>query len=99
MAQQVLHLSQVAERHNVTIHVIPSEVVAHPGLTGPFVIMEFEDAPTITYAEARASGVFQDDSAAVEIHKQTADRLLALSLDTTESIRLMSSIAKELSQP
>jgi transcriptional regulator with XRE-family HTH domain len=99
MAQQVRHLIEVATQPKTTLQVIPSEVVSHPGLTGPFVIMDFDNAPTIVCIEARASGTFLDNPATVQFHRLVADRLLEVSLDVAESIRLMTSVAEELSRP
>nr|WP_256239460.1 Scr1 family TA system antitoxin-like transcriptional regulator [Lentzea flaviverrucosa] len=98
MAQQVHHLTQFAERPNVTINVIPAEVVAHPGLTGAFVIMSFDDAPTVAHIEARTARIFTDEPRAVAFLQQTAGKLLALSLNPVESIRLMTSIVEDLSR-
>lgn len=38
MAEQVAHLIGLAERPNISVHVIPSDVAMHVGLTGPFIL-------------------------------------------------------------
>lgn len=44
MRHQLLHLRQIAaEQSKVTIEVIPFTAGAHPGMKGPFVILEFAD--------------------------------------------------------
>lgn len=94
MARQIRHLIELAERPGIAVHIIPSDVVTHPGLSGSFVIMTFEDSPTMAYVESRTSGMFLDDPAAVHFHQQTADMLLAVSLDAASSVVLMRSIAE-----
>lgn len=96
MAAQVRHLIEVAAHPAVTVRTIPAEVVAHPGLTGSLVLIEFADAPTISYVESRTSGIFVDDPAVVFDHKRTADKLRELALDARESIESMVRIEQDL---
>ena len=94
MARQIRHLIELVERPGIAVHIIPSDVVTHPGLSGSFVIMTFADSPTMAYVESRTSGMFLDDPAAVHFHQQTADMLLTVSVDAASSIDLMRSVAE-----
>jgi hypothetical protein len=96
MSKQIRHLIDLAERPNITINVLPAEVVAHPGLAGPFIIMEFAADPTVVYVEDKTTGLFLDDPDKVAIYKLTAEKLIALALDEQSSVRLLKSIMREL---
>jgi hypothetical protein len=43
MRRQLQRLKQEASRDNVTIEVVPFSAGEHPGMRGPFLIMQFED--------------------------------------------------------
>jgi transcriptional regulator with XRE-family HTH domain len=96
MAKQVRHLVDLSERPNITINVLPSKVVEHPGLMGQFVIMEFTSDPTVVYVEDRTQGLFLDDSDKVDLYKLTAEKLTELALNERASVRLLKSIAGDL---
>lgn len=97
MAKQVRHLIDEAEKPNVTINVLPASVAEHPGLLGPFLIMEFDDDdPTVVYVEAKTTGLFLDDEDKVALYMLTAEKLTDLALDEQRSLRLLKSIAGDL---
>jgi transcriptional regulator with XRE-family HTH domain len=96
MSRQVRYLVDVAERPNVTVSVLPIGVAGHPGLLGPFVIMEFATDPTVVYVEDKTTGLFLDDAEKVALYKLTAEKLTDLALDEQDSIRLLRTIASDL---
>lgn len=96
MSKQIRHLIDLVERPNVTINVLPAKVAAHPGLAGPFVIMEFATDPTVVYVEDKTTGLFLDDPDKVTVYKLTAEKLTELALDEQGSIRLLQSIMRDL---
>jgi hypothetical protein len=96
MTKQLRHLTDLAERPNITINVLPADVAAHPGLLGQFIIMEFADDPTVVHVEDRTTGLFLDDPDKVAIYRLTAEKLTELALDEQGSLRLLESIARDL---
>lgn len=96
MSKQIRHLIDLAERPNITINVLPTEVSAHPGLLGQFIIMEFATDPTVVYVEDKTTGLFLDDPDKVAIYKLTAEKLTDLALDEQGSLRLLETIARDL---
>jgi hypothetical protein len=96
MSRQVDHLVELAERRNVTINVVPTTVVAHPGLDGQFMIMDFASDPTIVYVEDRTTGLFLDDQDKVARYRLTVEKLTDVALDAEASVRLLKSIAIDL---
>ena len=57
MHDQLVHLTEVAERPMIKVHVIPAEVGAHIGLLGAFAIADVAgDVPGIVYFESPDQG-------------------------------------------
>jgi transcriptional regulator with XRE-family HTH domain len=98
MVRQINHLIDLADRPNITINIVPKSVVAHPGISGPFVVLGFVNDPMIVHVEAMTSGLFLDDPAKVGRYTLAAEKLTDLALDPEESVRLMRSIAGDLDQ-
>lgn len=96
MARQVHHLIDLSHRRNISVRVIPVDVGPHPGIQGQFVLLEYDDSPTVVFVEDRATGLFLDDPLAVESYRLTVERLAAVALDEGESLRRMASIAHDL---
>jgi len=96
MAKQLRHLIDLAERPNITINVLPASTAEHPGLLGPFLIMDFAAEPTVVYIEDKTTGLFLDDEDKVALYKLTAEKLTDLALDEQRSLRLLRSIASDL---
>ena len=57
MLEQTNRLIEAASAPNISIEVVPASVGAHEGLySGAFILADFEDAPTIGYAERTVGG-------------------------------------------
>lgn len=96
MSRQVEHLIELAERRNITINIVPMSVVAHAGLMGQFVLLDFASDPTIVFVEDRTTGLFLDDQDKVARYKLTVEKLTDVALDAEASVRLLKSIAIDL---
>jgi transcriptional regulator with XRE-family HTH domain len=96
MSRQVQHLAELAERPNITINIVPATVVAHPGLMGQFVIMDFVSDPPIVFVEDRTTGLFLDDQDKVARYRLNVEKLTDVALDAEGSLRLLRSIAIDL---
>lgn len=96
MARQIRQLIDLAERPEITIQMLQTEVVEHPGLLGQFHIMEFASDPTVVYVEDRTTGLFLDDPDKVALYKLTAETLTDRALDAPASVRLLKSIVRDL---
>ncbi|MGH3699309.1 MAG: DUF5753 domain-containing protein, partial [Pseudonocardiaceae bacterium] len=96
MRRQVRHLEDATTRPNVTIQVVPSSAGAHPGLEGPFAILEFDGDPTIVHLENRRG------SACLEEDEDVAGSMLALqdlqriALSPEDTLAFLVEIAREL---
>ena len=88
MAGQLRHLAEVSDRPHVSLRVVPFSAGLHPGLGGPFVILEFEDPaadPVLHLETAGADVTLRDQPAAVEPYRETFGRLQELALDPVAS--------------
>lgn len=96
MSRQVQHLADLAERPNITVNVVPVDVVAHAGLEGQFMILDFVSDPTIVFVEDRTTGLFLDDQDKVARYRLTVEKLTDVALDAEASLSLLRSIATDL---
>jgi len=96
MQRQLQHLVDRASLPNVTLQVISEGVGVHPGLVGPFSILEFEDRvhqPDVGYAEFIGGQIFLDQTD--DVHRCSAlfSHLSNLALSEDESVGLISRLA------
>ncbi|GAB3496062.1 helix-turn-helix domain-containing protein [Amycolatopsis cihanbeyliensis] len=96
---QLHHLLSLGERRNVTVQVVPFTAGAHPGLEGPFVLLEFVNEPTLVYAENRRASSFLEEEEHVERVRVAWRGLDAVALSPEDSARLIANVAGELNQP
>jgi hypothetical protein len=95
MTAQLRHIVTVSKRPNVTVQVIPFSHGVHPGLDGPYVLLNFAKAQPLVHLEHKRSGTFVDESDDVEVFTQTTETLRTTALDSTQSIEFIMSIARE----
>jgi hypothetical protein len=96
MRRQVRHLEDAATRPNVTVQVVPTEAGAHPGLEGPFVILEFDGDPTIVYLENRRGSAFLEEDEDVAETMLALQHLQQIALSPDDSLALLAEVAREL---
>jgi len=96
MARQVRHIAEQTDRPNVAVHVLPESVVAHPGLRGSFVVLEFKDAAPIAFVEGNMSAMFPENPAEIEAYRLDVERMVDLALGERESVELLHAIAEDL---
>ncbi|WP_093423891.1 helix-turn-helix domain-containing protein [Saccharopolyspora flava] len=96
MFRQLRHLVSAASQPNITVLVLPTEAV-HPGLSGPFVVYDFGNLPSLVYLENRGSSAFLEESEHVASTKEALRRLHEVALSAEDSVGMMNSIADRLS--
>jgi transcriptional regulator with XRE-family HTH domain len=99
MRRQIRSLVEVADRPNVTVEVVPFSAGAHPGLKGPFVVIEFPDAEDddVLYLEsARGDLVSRDAPDEVADHREAFEVLRKLSLGPDRSLTYLGKLADEM---
>ncbi|MBM7771782.1 transcriptional regulator with XRE-family HTH domain [Actinokineospora baliensis] len=93
---QLRHLAEAIRRPHVVVRVVPHAAGAHPGMEGPFVLMDFDTDRSLAYTDHRSRTLFLDDEAAVAAHRRAWDRIAEVALSEEESaemITLLSAVA------
>jgi transcriptional regulator with XRE-family HTH domain len=100
MPAQLRHIAERAEREeSVTVRVIPFKAGAHPGLSGPFTLLEFDGAmPDLLYLDAgRDQSLVTGSDPRIGEYADDFEVLLENSLSAAESIELILRVAEEMS--
>lgn len=100
MRAQLQHLIEVTTRPHstITLQVLPLTIGAHPGMEGPFTILNFH-APTdppMVYLETATDGLYLDDPADVERYTLMFNHLVARALGPDESRTMIAGLAKRM---
>jgi hypothetical protein len=72
MREQLHRLLALNALPHVSIQVLPFALGAHPGLRGPFALLEFPEQqdPDVVYIEhRRGDSIFRDEAVVTEVHK------------------------------
>jgi hypothetical protein len=94
MKEQVLRLTEAARRPNIVLQVIPLSAGAHQGMSGSFVIAEFEKAPAIAYQDTAARGQIIEGADDLEAIMVMWDTLKSEALPRGASLELVEKVAK-----
>ena len=90
MRAQLGRLLEMSERPNITLQVMPFDKGAYPGMTGPFVRLNFGAvAPDIIYVESLAGDIFLELEAEIDRYGLVFDHLRAMALSPRDSSALI----------
>ncbi len=92
MAEQLRHLSVLSRRSNIAIQIIPFELGVHPGLSGPFSLLEFEGPePAVLYREGGLVDHIDRDGQLdqIQLHLRRFDELVELAAPTAWLDRIL----------
>ncbi|WRZ92194.1 helix-turn-helix transcriptional regulator [Streptomyces sp. NBC_01007] len=95
MAEALRHLTTLVRSHRIIAQVLPFGSGAHASMDGPLKLMEFEDAPTLSFVEAPDMGKLLDDPATVARHTLMFNLLQAEALSPQDSLVLIESVAQD----
>ncbi|WIX79810.1 helix-turn-helix transcriptional regulator [Amycolatopsis carbonis] len=95
MHAQLRHLIQLGQRSNVTLQVVPIKAGAHPGLRGPFVLLEFAAEPTLAHVESRGTSSFLEKDDQVHSLKAAWSDIGRVALSHGDSARLIADMIGE----
>ncbi|MGW4483698.1 helix-turn-helix domain-containing protein [Amycolatopsis sp. NPDC004368] len=98
MHSQLRRLLQMSRRSNVTIEIVPFEAGAHPGLRGPFVLLEFDNEPTLAHVESRGTSSFLEEDDYIDSVKTAWRRLRSVALSSDASARMIADMLGETTQ-
>jgi transcriptional regulator with XRE-family HTH domain len=101
MPNQLRHVADRAQHDDlVTVRVIPFSAGAHPGLSGPFTLLEFEGGmPDLLYIDVGrgTSTIVSGNDPVVGGYADDFERLVEEALSARESIEFILSAAEEMS--
>jgi transcriptional regulator with XRE-family HTH domain len=100
MPTQLGHMADRAEREeSLTIRVIPFGAGAHPGLSGPFTLLEFDGAmPDLLYIDSgREVSLITGSDPRIGQYADDFETLLESSLSAADSVGLIRQIAEDMS--
>jgi transcriptional regulator with XRE-family HTH domain len=94
MKDQLRHLAEAARRPNVVLQVIPLTAGAHQGMSGSFVLAEFENSAPVVYQDTATRGQIIEDANDIEGVSLLWDTLIAEALPRSASLELVEEVAK-----
>ncbi|MFJ8798160.1 Scr1 family TA system antitoxin-like transcriptional regulator [Streptomyces sp. NPDC102487] len=95
MARALRHLATLVRSHRIIVQVLPFSAGAHASMHGSLKLMEFEDAPPLSFVDGPNMGKLLDDPATVARHSLTFNLLQASALSLQDSLALIESVAED----
>ncbi|WP_314408453.1 helix-turn-helix domain-containing protein [Streptomyces kroppenstedtii] len=95
MRGQWQHLLEVRMSRNVEVQIMPAECGFHPGLNGPFVVLETKEHQRLGYIESQEVGCVVHDPAVVSAFGLRYGKLRSQALNGVESARLIERLVGE----
>jgi len=95
MYRQLVHLTAVAARPNVSVRVVPRSVGAYVGWRGPFTILEFFEEPELVYLENHGAEMFLEEAPDFTAYRRALSRITASALSPDDSLCLMQCVLDE----
>lgn len=95
MAEALHRVAALARKHRAIVQVLPFDCGGHASMTGSLKLMEFEDAPPLSFVEGPDMGKLLDEPATVARHTLTFSLLQAAALSPKESLALIEAVAQD----
>ncbi|MCD0449372.1 DUF5753 domain-containing protein [Actinocorallia sp. API 0066] len=96
MKAQLEQIINIAEMPNITLHVIPADDGAHPGVMGSFTLLRFSDAPEMTYTEGHVGGTLTDHPPTVATYTLSFDLIRGAAMSADDSLALLRAVLESL---
>lgn len=97
MSGQLIYLLEAIGRPNVSLQVIPATVGAHPGLSGPLVLLSFKGTADVVYFDHAGGGQLVDSLDEVARASYQFDALRVEALPQSASIETIKEAIKQWS--
>ena len=95
MREQLIYLTEAAQRPNIKLRVIPASAGNHPGFDGPFIRMQFHDRHGVIVLGNRTTNMFLEDDEDLMVYNHVLVELLSVALPEEDSVALVRAVAKE----
>jgi transcriptional regulator with XRE-family HTH domain len=89
MADQLHYLITMSRRPNVDLRIVPINAGWHPGLEGPFKLIEFDKPRPVVYLELRDTGLFLHEPSDADSYRRAIDNVARIALSQQESVTLI----------
>jgi hypothetical protein len=101
MGAQLDHLANMSEQSNITVQVLPFSRGAHSGMFGPYLLLSFPQvsAQDLVLTETPTGNRWIEHASEVARYRELFDDARTSALPPTESLGLISRIAKEHRRP
>jgi hypothetical protein len=96
MRDQYEHVIALAGRPNVTFQVVVPERGPHAALTGQFVVLDFEKARSIAYAEVQDGAMYAQHPGEVDTYRASTESLDEVALSPDDSVSFVTDLIKRL---
>ncbi|MFJ7905879.1 Scr1 family TA system antitoxin-like transcriptional regulator [Kitasatospora sp. NPDC096204] len=93
--RQLLHLLATGEARHIVIQVVPSSG-SHPGLNGPFILLDSPEHQRLAYEEGQAMGLLHSEPDKVGLLSQRHAKILQRALNPEASAEFIAKLAEEL---
>lgn len=91
--RQIRHIIDMAEMPNITVRVMSVEAGLHPGLNGAFVILKYDDDPSLVLLENKVASHFLDEPDQIEVFEGTWGVLRDMALSVEETAAYLKGLA------
>jgi uncharacterized protein DUF5753/helix-turn-helix protein len=101
MRRQLARLVELGARPSISIRVLPFGAGLHPGIGGPFVILDPDEpaaSPVLYLETARADATIRHDADAIRPYEVAFARLQRMALSERDSVELIEEVRQELGQ-
>jgi transcriptional regulator with XRE-family HTH domain len=98
MREQLDHLLSLEKRRDVNVVVIPFAAGPHPGMDGPFSLLEYDDPQDddVVFLENAAGGlVVRDQKETVAMYRRAVDRMIDAGVRDKAAIDFIAAIRRE----
>ncbi len=100
MRTQLQHLTHMASRHNIDIHVLPFAAGAHPATEGTFIVMDFPDPrdSSIAYLENPATSLYLEEDHQIRMFNDMFGNAQGCSLTPVQSLAFIKQLLANLEE-
>ncbi|WP_042396498.1 helix-turn-helix domain-containing protein [Streptacidiphilus carbonis] len=96
MQRQLAHLVEISQQPHINVQVLPYSVGAHPGMSGTFSILDFQDAldASVVYLEGVTSDLYLEKASDVRLYSMMYEHLRAQALNPDLTRELIEELAQ-----
>jgi transcriptional regulator with XRE-family HTH domain len=89
LGRQLRHLVDAASQPNVVFQVLPTDAGLHPGVNGAFVVLEYDDGPSLVCLEHLLVSHFLEEEEQIQAYAIAWDVLVKLARSPEESVEIV----------